>query len=215
MPKTRCTGIKPSTVNSSAGNYKHHRGRPCTTEVRRVYNHSIAVSELCGKIGTAMNLPENEIIKLKRAGYSYDIARLSLTTTYCCKPLANEEEEKMRPHAVVGYRILNLFDDTLDLAELVYAHHERWDGTGYPLGLRGEQIPLISRIIAIAECFDRWAKLDGYSDAAKQAKQSAVKIIMLQSGQRFDPQIAEIAYNMVNEEISRLESEAQTDMALI
>lgn len=175
-------------------------------------DHSIAVSELCGLIGAALNLPKNEIAKLKRAGYLHDIGKIVIDDDILKKsPLTNEEEEKMRPHVVTGYRILNLFDDTLDLTEAVYAHHERWDGTGYPLGLRGEQIPLISRIIAIAECFDRWAKLDGYSD---EAKKSAIKIIMLQSGHRFDPHIAEIVYNIVNEDIAQKGSKNGSEMAL-
>ncbi|HOA84785.1 MAG TPA: diguanylate cyclase, partial [Bacillota bacterium] len=92
--------------------------------------HSIAVSEMCGKIGEVMNLPENEIARLKRAGYLHDIGKIVIDDDILLKsPLTSEDEEKMRPHAVIGYRILNLFDDTLSLAEAVYAHHERWDGT--------------------------------------------------------------------------------------
>ncbi len=170
--------------------------------------HSIAVSEMCGKIGEVMNLPENEIARLKRAGYLHDIGKIVIDDDIQLKsPLTSEDEEKMRPHAVIGYRILNLFDDTPSLAEAVYAHHERWDGTGYPLGLKGEEIPLISRIIAIAECFDRWAKLDGYSDAAKQA---AIKTIRLQGGQQFDPHIASIVCDMLSREISQKHTGEET-----
>jgi HD-GYP domain-containing protein (c-di-GMP phosphodiesterase class II) len=61
----------------------------------------------------------------------------------------------MQQHSAVGYRILSLLDETLDLAEYVYSHHEKWDGSGYPRGLKGEQIPLISRIIAVAETYER------------------------------------------------------------
>ena len=68
--------------------------------------------------------------------------------------LSEAELEIKRQHPVVGYRILNLFDYTLDLAEAVYSHHENWNGSGYPKGLKGEEIPIMARIIAIAEVYD-------------------------------------------------------------
>jgi HD-GYP domain-containing protein (c-di-GMP phosphodiesterase class II) len=103
-----------------------------------------------------MGLPEPDIKKLKRAGYLHDIGKIVLEEQLLHKkPFAEEDLEKMKQHPVVGYRILNLFDDTLDLAEPVYSHHERWNGTGYPRGLRGEEIPLLARILAVTETYDR------------------------------------------------------------
>ncbi|MBN2253756.1 MAG: diguanylate cyclase, partial [Kosmotogaceae bacterium] len=125
----------------------------------REKQHSITVRELCGQIGSALNLSVPEISVLKRAGYLHDIGKIvldeSILSKDSSKALTGEEREKMRQHSVVGYRILNLFDDTLDLAEYAYSHHERWDGKGYPRGLEGEQIPLISRIISVAEAYER------------------------------------------------------------
>lgn len=158
-------------------------------------SHSVGVSELCGRMGAAMNLPETEISKLKRAGYLHDIGKIVIDDSVLLKSrLANEEEEKMRPHAVTGYRILNLFDDTLDLAEYVYGHHERWDGTGYPRGLKGEQIPLISRIIAIAECYDRWANS---TDGSDEEKKAALEKIKMRAGRRFDPDLTKKFIDMI------------------
>ncbi len=88
--------------------------------------HSAHVGELCRKVGTALHLPETEISKLERAGYLHDIGKITLDDGILAKDTLTEDEfEKMRQHSVVGYRILNLFDDTLDLAEYVYGHHER------------------------------------------------------------------------------------------
>jgi len=153
--------------------------------------HSVSVSELCSYIGKALNLPENEIGKLKRAGYLHDIGKIVLDEELLSRDniLSAEENEKKKQHTAVGYRILNLFDDTLDLAELVYGHHERWDGTGYPRGLKGRQIPFISRIIAIAETYDR--VLNRSDLPYEERKQAALEVIREGAGKKFDPQIAE------------------------
>ncbi|HPG19951.1 MAG TPA: EAL domain-containing protein, partial [Flexilinea sp.] len=161
------------------------------TKNPREHRHSIAVSELCGEIGSAMYLPETEISKLKRVGYLHDIGKIILTKDILAKDtLTKEEKEKVQQHPVIGYRILNLFDDTLDLAEFVYGHHEKWDGTGYPRGLKGEQIPLISRIISIAEHYER--KLNQGKTSLQKRKQAALEIIKKGAGTHFDPEIAEL-----------------------
>lgn len=162
----------------------------------RERQHSIAVSNLCAEVGTALKLPENEIIKLRHAGYLHDIGKIVLSDKILFNDaLTDEELEKMRQHSVVGYRILNLFDDTLDLAEYIYNHHERWDGAGYPRGLKGEQIPLISRILAVAETYDRVTS-KGLLPLPER-RQAALEIIRNGAGTRFDPQIAEVFVQMI------------------
>lgn len=158
--------------------------------------HSMAVSELCGKVGAALGLSEPEINTLKRAAYLHDIGKIILDKSILTKEALTEEEiEKMRQHSVVGYRILNLFDDTLDLAEYVYGHHESWDGTGYPRRLKDEQIPLLSRIIAIVESYDR--ALNNSRIPVEKRKQAAVEVVKNGAGKRFDPNIAEVFSEMV------------------
>ncbi|MGD9567756.1 MAG: HD-GYP domain-containing protein [Sedimentibacter sp.] len=109
--------------------------------------------------------------------------------------LSEDEFEKMQQHSVVGYRILNLFDDTLDLAEFVYSHHERWDGTGYPKGLKGEQIPLISRIISITEAYER--VLNRGDLPMEERNKVAIEVIKEGAGKQFDPQIAELFIQII------------------
>ncbi|HBN84391.1 MAG TPA: sensor domain-containing diguanylate cyclase, partial [Clostridiales bacterium] len=108
---------------------------------------------------------------------------------------SDEELEKMQQHSAVGYRILSLFDDTLDLAEYVYGQHERWDGAGYPRGLKGEQIPLISRIIAAVETYDR--VLNRGELPLKERKPAALDVIKNGAGTHFDPKIANILVQMI------------------
>ena len=158
--------------------------------------HSVDVSELCSKLGTALHLSDTEVSKLSRAGYLHDIGKIVLDEAVLNKEtLSADEREKMQQHSVVGYRILNLFDDTLDLAEYVYGHHERWDGKGYPRGLKGEQIPLLSRIIAVTETYDRVLNRGDFP--LKDRKQAALDVIKNGSGTQFDPQIAELFVQII------------------
>ena len=120
----------------------------------RQSDKSAAVSALCRKIGTILGLPETENKKLEQAGYLVDIGKIVLDEKILNKiELTEEEKEIRRQHAAVSYRILNLFDETLDLADGVYSHHEHWDGSGYPKRLKGMEIPIMARIIAAAEWY--------------------------------------------------------------
>jgi HD-GYP domain-containing protein (c-di-GMP phosphodiesterase class II) len=138
-----------------------------------------------------LRLPETEISKLKRAAYLHDIGKIVLDKSILLKDKFSDEElEKMQQHSVVGYRILSLFDDTLDLAEYIYGHHERWDGAGYPRGLKGKQIPLISRIITVVETYDR--VLNRGELPLEDRKLAALDVIKNGAGTQFDPKIAEL-----------------------
>ncbi len=164
----------------------------------REKRHSIAVSELCGETGSALNLSKPEISVLERAGYLHDIGKIILDIGILSKEtLTDEEREKMRQHSVVGYRILNLFDDTLDLAEYAYSHHERWDGKGYPRGLKGEQIPLISRVISVAEAYER--VLNRGDGSIEERRETAIRAVREGAGKQFDPKIAGLFIEMIEE----------------
>jgi len=158
--------------------------------------HSITVSDLCSDVGAALHLPETEISKLKRAAYLHDIGKIVLDDGMLTKDVfTDEERERIQQHSAVGYRILSLFDDTLDLAEYVYGHHERWDGNGYPRGLIGEQIPLLSRIITVVEAYDRI--LNRTDLPLNDRKLAALDVIKHCAGTQFDPQIAELFVHLI------------------
>ena len=91
---------------------------------------------------------------------------------------------------MVGYRILNLSVKTLDIAKYVLSHHESWDGNGYPNHLKGNEIPKISRILLLADVYDRM--LHGSYDREPISKEEAMKEIQAQSGKKFDPEIVDI-----------------------
>jgi diguanylate cyclase (GGDEF)-like protein/PAS domain S-box-containing protein len=164
----------------------------------REKQHSIVVSQLCGKVGDALHLSRPEISKLKRAAYLHDIGKIILDESILSKDSLSEEEfEKMKQHPVIGYRILNLFDDTVNLAEYVYSHHERWDGKGYPKGLKGKEIPLLSRIILVVETYERILNGSGFS--IEKRKKDALAVIWEGRQRQFDPKIAELFLQMMKE----------------
>jgi diguanylate cyclase (GGDEF)-like protein/PAS domain S-box-containing protein len=148
-------------------------------------DHSRAVSGICRDIAVAMGLPDAEVKRIIDAGEMHDIGKIAAHDgTPVSGDLSDEGAGKeMRQHPAIGYRILNSLESTADLAEIVLAHHERWDGAGYPKGLRGEEIPLASRIIAVAERFDHLTRRLGKTDS------EAEDIIRSQSGQAFDPRV--------------------------
>ncbi|NLG28394.1 MAG: HD domain-containing protein, partial [Chloroflexi bacterium] len=160
--------------------------------------HALAVSALCADVGAALHLPTDEIAMLERAGYLHDIGKITLDEIIIAKgELSDEENEQMQQHTAVGYRVLSLFDDTLDLAEHVYGHHERWDGAGYPRGLKGEQIPLLSRIIAVAETYDR--VLNRGELPLDDRERAALNALVAGAGTKFDPPVVEVFVAMVAE----------------
>ncbi len=156
------------------------------------------VRDLCREFGSALRLSETEIGRLQRAAFLHDIGKITLGRELLSKDkLTAEEYELFKQHPAVGYRILNLFDDTLDLADIVYSHHEKWDGTGYPRGLQGEQIPYLSRVLAIVEAYERVSTRGKSLDSDR--KRDAVRVIEEFAGTQFDPSIAEVFIRFIKD----------------
>ena len=141
-------------------------------------------------------MPESELGKLERAGLLHDIGKVSLDKSLLLSETSySEDMAGIQQHALVGYRLLSLFDDTIDIADYVYNHHEHWDGKGYPRGINGEQIPLISRIIAVAEVYDRI--LHKGNDEARIRMQNALAVVRQGSGTHFDPRVVDAFVQMM------------------
>ena len=164
----------------------------------RERDHAESVSRLCQAMGKKLNMSEDEIKRLHDAGYLHDIGKVVLDS----KLLANQfnhlstmEWNEIKRHPVVGYRILNSFDDTLDIAQIVLAHQERWDGTGYPKGLKGDEIPLAARIIALVESYER--KRGGAENKYSMSKEDALETIIKGRGRHFDPQLTDLFVSMM------------------
>lgn len=158
----------------------------CTKEK----SHSENVSLISEKMGKVMNLPEVEIRALKDAGYYHDIGKVVLNYSILKENsnLNELEQKEMNQHPIIGYRILNSFDHTLGLAELVLAHHENWDGSGHPKGLKGKEIPKLARIISVANSYDAMVSKEGQNMTSEEA----INELKKQANIKFDPSIIDI-----------------------
>ena len=118
--------------------------------------HSTRVAHYAILIAEKMKLSDREIELCHFAGHLHDIGKIGVPDSILTKKskLSSIEYEQIKKHSEFGYNILNKVSSLVEMAEIVRAHHERWDGKGYPDGLSGEKIPLISRILAVADSFD-------------------------------------------------------------
>ena len=173
----------------------------------REEEHAVRVSRICEAMGKRLNMSEDEVKQLKDAGYLHDIGKVVLDSKLLENhyPLSTREWNEIKRHPVVGYRILNAFDDMVDLAQIILAHQERWDGTGYPKGLKGEEIPRASRIIALAESFER--KLGGAENRAPMDLHDALEAIRQERAKHFDPALTDMFLDMMEEDSSNLVKE--------
>jgi diguanylate cyclase (GGDEF)-like protein/PAS domain S-box-containing protein len=159
---------------------------------RREEAHSRRVSQLCRDMGEALHLLDQDLEELKTAGLLHDIGKVAVAKKILEKrgKLSAAEWKEVKRHPEVGYRILSTVNDLAELAGYILAHHERWDGQGYPKGLKGEAIPLQSRIIAIAEAYDAMTNAGSYRKSL--ALREAIKELQSNAGTHFDPQLTTV-----------------------
>lgn len=167
----------------------------------REMEHSKRVSEWCEKIATRMNLDSHIVSKLKIAGLMHDIGKIGIPDSILDKPdrLTEEEFNLIRKHSEVGYRILSAANEFSEIADYILAHHERWDGMGYPKGLKGNDIPIYSRIISVADSFDAMT-----SDRAYRKGMSVLEArveIKKHSNTQFDPNVTKVFLEIIDDEI--------------
>ncbi|MDR3587281.1 MAG: diguanylate cyclase [Desulfosporosinus sp.] len=154
--------------------------------------HSKRVSEICQALGKALRLPDIDLKKLKVAGLLHDVGKIAIEERILNKVgrLTEHECEEIKRHPAIGCRILSTSHETLELAECIGAHHEKWDGTGYPKGIQGEAIPRLARIITLADSYDAMINERPYRKALSE--EEAIKEIRINSGIQFDPDLAKV-----------------------
>ncbi|MCK7488559.1 MAG: diguanylate cyclase [Bacillus subtilis] len=149
--------------------------------------HSEKVSNLCRQMGIALEKSEDEVREMELAGLLHDIGKITTPDAILTKPgkLTENEYEIIKTHTSRGYQILRTADEYSDLAVYALTHHERYDGKGYPNGLKGDEIPLISRIISISDAFEAMTADRPYR--AKLTDDEAAKELNHHAGTQFDP----------------------------
>lgn len=154
--------------------------------------HSHRLCQLSLPIGKHLNLDEQELNNLKLLCLLHDIGKISVPEHILDKPdkLTPEEKRIMQRHVQYGYQICHLHTGLMPVANFILCHHERYDGLGYPQNLKGEEIPLLSRILTILDAYDAMTNDRIYHKAlsAEEAKEEIIK----NKGTQFDPLLAEI-----------------------
>ena len=189
MGKAEATMYQDKTLNRKTSHIEVISTIMATLQAKhpREVEHAHRVSGLCQDIGKAMNLSEEAVRKVTKTGYLHDIGKITQDDDVLENDDFGEQDKgAVKQHSVVGYRILNAFEETMDLAEVVLAHHECWDGSGYPKGIQGNEIPDLARVIAVADAFDIMTKR---RHPLNMTPDDAVREIAKQSGTQFEPAV--------------------------
>lgn len=159
--------------------------------------HCERVSRICKEIARQMNMDEETAKEIEYAGLMHDIGKIAVSDDILNKPgrLTDAEYQEMKRHTESGYQILRSVDAYTSLAEIALSHHERWDGKGYPRGLAGEEIPLIARIITVADAYEAMTENRPYKKA--MTKDAAIEELIKNSGTQFDPEIVRVLIEKV------------------
>ncbi|MBE7433014.1 MAG: PAS domain S-box protein [Anaerolineales bacterium] len=161
--------------------------------------HTLRVTELTEKLARRMRIGQQELLHIHRGALLHDIGKLGVPDSILLKPgkLTDEEWELMRQHPRYAFEMLLPIKYLHPALDIPYAHHEKWDGSGYPRGLKGEQIPLAARVFAVVDVWDALRSDRPYRD--KWSAERAREYILEQSGKHFDPQVVEEFMRMLDE----------------
>lgn len=183
-PKERPeAGISPSV-----------RALVIATEARDRYTagHSFRVAIAAVSLGEALRLPPEKLRALAQGGMVHDVGKIQVPDHVLNKPASLTPEERLlvERHPVTGYEMCKHLGFMKDELDVIRSHHEKWDGTGYPDGLRGEAIPLLARVLAIADVYDALTSRRSYR--GRWSHDEARRYIISQGGSHFDPRCVEL-----------------------
>ena len=159
--------------------------------------HTRRVTELTVLLAQAMDIKDKEILNIRRGALLHDIGKMGIPDHILLKegPLTEAEWTIMRTHPLLAYEMLQPIRYLHQSLDIPMSHHEKWDGTGYPRGLKGEEIPLVARIFAIADVWDAVTSERPYRKA--WTKKKALAYIKDQNGKQFDPQVVEVFLKVI------------------
>jgi putative two-component system response regulator len=164
---------------------------------RETEGHSRRVTELTLKLAQALNMNDEDLTHIRRGALLHDMGKIGIPDSILHKPdtLTTEEWSIMRKHPQFAYDMLSPIEYLHPALDIPYSHHEKWDGSGYPRGLRGEEIPMVARLFAIADVWDAVTSDRPYR--AAWTEEQALAYIREQSGKHFDPQVVALFFKVV------------------
>jgi len=153
--------------------------------------HAERMGKVAVQLGKKIGLPKSELHRLSLLTRLHDLGKVGIEKGILSKPtkLSKEEWEEIEKHPSIGYRICSEVEEFAHVAQEILAHHEHWDGSGYPRGLKGEDIPYLARIISIIDAYDVMTHDRPYSKAV--SKEEALAEIKRCAGSQFDPNLVE------------------------
>lgn len=159
------------------------------TKDRTTYGHSLRIAEYANRIASALELDALTRKKVALTAVLHDVGKLGISNAILMKPgiLRDEEWDEMKNHSAIGAKIVKMLPKLKSISQYIRFHHERYDGNGYPDRLRQKEIPLVSRIIAIADAYDAMTQKRPYR--APLSKKQALAELEKQKGKQFDPNI--------------------------
>ena len=164
---------------------------------KMTHRHARRVARMSAFLAREMQLNDDQVLQIEYAAALHDIGKIGVTDGILFKDAALEEHEwtEMKRHSELGFKILNGVDFLSESAEIVYSHHEHFDGGGYPRGLHGNEIALGARVFAVVDAYDAMTSRRPYREAISQ--EDALEEIMRHSGTQFDPVTVEAFMRMV------------------
>jgi putative nucleotidyltransferase with HDIG domain len=153
--------------------------------------HTVRVAEMATRFARSLGLSEDDLVQMRRGSLLHDIGKMGVPDVILLKPgkLSDAESGIMRKHPGYAFSLLAPIDYLQKAMEVPYCHHEKWDGSGYPRGLKGEQIPIAARIFSVIDVWDALTSDRPYRKA--WSKEEALAYILQESGRQFDPEVTQ------------------------
>ena len=166
---------------------------------RETEGHTQRVTELTVKFARILGVTENELVHIRRGALLHDMGKMAIRNEILQKPgpLTEEEQQEMRKHPMYAYEMLSPIAYLRPALDIPYCHHECWDGSGYPRGLKGEGIPLTARIFAIVDVWDALTRDRPYRKRMPQDE--VLAYVRKKAGTLFEPRLVDIFINMIQE----------------
>jgi putative nucleotidyltransferase with HDIG domain len=161
------------------------------------------VANLAIAVGREMGLSRTELDRLEKAALLHDVGKIGVPDAILRKPgpLTEDEWAEMRRHPAIGKNIIRDVPFLEDIAEIIYSHHERFDGGGYPRGLKGNEVPLGARIFSVVDAYDAMTSDRPYRKAGSPS--AAVREIITHSGSQFDSEVVNVFLRVVEQRLGR------------
>lgn len=167
---------------------------------RETAGHSKRVVELTLQLARALGVPEDELVHIRRGALLHDIGKMGIPDSILLKPssLTDDEWVVMRQHPNYAFDLLKGIPFLKQAIDIPYCHHERWNGKGYPRGLKGKQIPIAGRIFALVDVYDALISDRPYRPA--WSEEAALQYLRGQSGKYFDPKVVDVFFRLLEKE---------------